>query len=266
MKRFTAKAFSGSARRVAAALALFAFWAIAAAAVKRPMLPGPAEAVSAMYAAALRGPLLRHLGISVLRALASLAAAFVPALILGVAAGRSRATDQALSPTAYLLSPIPKTALLPVILLFLGLGNASKVFLVALILFFPFYLAIRDETRGIERSWYDSFATLGGSRREALFHVTLPAILPRLWSTLRTSAGTAFSVLFLAETFATRDGIGWYIMDAWTRLEYGQMYGGIIALGLAGLAITVAFDAAERLTCPWTGSGTGEGERGRNDG
>ncbi len=236
---------------LAAAFAIFALWGVAATLVDRPMLPGPVESLAAMLRAFAAGTLTRHLAISVGRALAALAAAFVPALFLGVAAGLSRRVDGVLSPGAYILSPVPKTALLPVILLFLGLGNLSKVFLVSLILFFPFYLAIRDETRGIDRSWYDSLATLGGSRSAALLHVTFPAILPRIWSTLRTSAGTAFSVLFLAETFATREGIGWYIMDSWTRVEYAEMYAGITALGLAGLAVTAALDAAERLTCPW---------------
>lgn len=252
-------------RLTAAALAVFALWAIAAAAIDRPVLPGPAEALAAMLSACVEGTLPRHLAISVLRAFAALAAAFVPALILGIAAGGSRIADSLLSPTAYLLSPVPKTALLPVILLFLGLGNLSKIFLVALILFFPFYLAIRDETRGIEKSWYDSLLTLGGTKRAALIHVTLPAILPRIWSTLRTSAGTAFSVLFLVETFATREGIGWYIMDAWTRIEYPHMYGGIIALGLSGLAVTAAIDAAEKMSCPWAFKEKPEDDFGRDD-
>lgn len=257
--------FSPALRLTAAALAVFALWAVAAAGINRPVLPGPLEALTAMTADSMNGQLLRHLAISVLRALAAIGTAFAPALVLGIAAGLSRAVDGMLSPTAYLLSPVPKTALLPVILLFLGLGNASKIFLVALIVFFPFYLAIRDETRGIDKSWYDSLASLGGTRLAALFHVTLPAILPRIWSTLRTSAGTAFSVLFLAETFATREGIGWYIMDAWTRLEYAQMYGGIIALALAGLAITVTIDGAEKLTCPWASNNRHKEDSGSDD-
>lgn len=253
------RSFAPALRMVITLLTLALLWQAAAALVSRPMLPPPGEVAAALVSELAEGTLARHLGISAARVAGAAASAFLPALVLGMAAGLSGTADRILSPAAYILAPIPKTALLPVILLFLGLGNASKVFLVALILFFPMYLAVRDECRGLDSSWFDSLKTLGAGGGGIIRHGVLPAILPRIWSVLRTSAGTAFAVLFMAETFATREGIGWYIMDAWTRIDYVRMYAGIAALALAGLVITAAIDLADRLTCPWAVPEQGRG-------
>lgn len=237
-----------------AVAALAAVWQLAALAAASPQLPGPLAVLAALGPALTSGRLAFHLGVSLLRLLAAAVLAFLPALALGIAAGASKRLDSWLTPPAYLLGPIPKTALLPAILLFLGLGDAPKVLLVALILYFPFYLGFRDEARAIDKSYYDALATLGGGRRAALVRIVLPCLLPRIWSGLRSGAGTGLAVLFLAETFATRSGAGWWIMDAWTRLAYPAMYAGILALALVGLALAALIDLGERLSCRWKGA------------
>ena len=73
----------------------------------------------------------------------------------------------------------------------------------------------------------------------------------RIFSSLRLTLGTAFAVLFLAETFATQTGIGWYIMDSWSRISYTRMYAGIMALSLAGLLFFAVLDLLQRLFCRW---------------
>ena len=227
-------------------------WGISTVLVDKPFLPGPGASLRALVSQTLQGPLLVHLGISFLRILAAQAAAFLPALLLGMAAGLNRPFDAALTPMMYLLFPVPKVALLPVILLFLGLGNLSKIFLVALILFFQFYLSIRDETRHMDRRYFDSLYSLGGSRRDLFKHVIIPALLPRIFSTFRLTLGTSTAVLFLAETFATREGLGYYIMESWSRLEYDEMYAGILGLSLMGFVLFLLVEGLERRFCRWS--------------
>ncbi|WP_319478501.1 ABC transporter permease [Marispirochaeta aestuarii] len=238
-------------RTAFAVVFLFALWWIASFLVARPFLPSPVSVGREMFTEIVRGDLMLHLGSSLFRVLAALAAAFVPALVLGILSGTVGAADSVVSPVVYVLFPVPKIALLPIILLFLGLGDLSKIFLVALIVFFQFYLEIRDGTAGINRHYFDSLYTLGGSRRDLLVHVILPALLPRIFSSLRLTLGTAFAVLFLAETFATQTGIGWYIMDSWSRISYTRMYAGIMALSLAGLLFFAVLDLLQRLFCRW---------------
>ncbi|WP_319560207.1 ABC transporter permease [Marispirochaeta sp.] len=239
-------------KTVCAVLFLAALWWAFSAILSRPFLPSPLTVTLEMLRELGGGSLMIHLGSSLFRVLTALAAAFVPALVLGVLSGTVKAADSMVSPVVYVLFPVPKIALLPIILLFLGLGDLSKIFLVALIVFFQFYLEIRDGTAAVNRHYFDSLYTLGGSRRDLLVHVILPALLPRIFSSLRLTLGTAFAVLFLAETFATRLGIGWYIMDSWSRVAYAQMYAGIMALSLAGLLFFAVLDLLQRLFCRWT--------------
>jgi len=233
-------------------LAFLLLWAAVAALVDKPFLPGPAASLAALVRQTAEGALHGHLLVSFMRIMAAQAAAFIPALLLGLAAGLSRPVDAALTPLMYLLFPVPKVALLPVILLFLGLGNLSKVFLVALILFFQFYLSIRDETRHMDRRYFDSLYSLGGSRGDLLKHVIIPALLPRIFSTFRLTLGTSTAVLFLAETFATREGLGYYIMESWSRLNYDEMYAGILGLSLMGFILFLLVEGLERKFCRWS--------------
>jgi len=226
-------------------------WWIASLIVTRQFFPAPDAVFMELVKQIISGNLSYHLMVSLLRVMGAITFAFFPALILGIIAGVNARADAMISPVMYVLFPVPKIALLPVILLFLGLGNASKVFLVSLIVFFPFYLNIRDETHGLSRRYFDSLYSLGGNRFDLLRHIILPAILPRIFSTIRLGLGTAIAVLFLAETFATREGIGWFIMDAWSRLSYEQMYAGIVALSLAGLILFGIMDILESGLCRW---------------
>ncbi len=226
-------------------------WWILSFTLNKPFLPGPLEVFVVMVTRFREGVLPPHLGISLVRVLAALVFSFIPALILGILAGRNPLADRLMSPAVYLLFPIPKVALLPIILLFMGLGDGSKIFFVALIVFFQFYLNIRDEAAGISRQYFDSLTTLGGGKLDELRHIVLPALMPRIFSSLRMTLGTAIAVLFLAETFATRTGIGWFIMDAWSRIAYADMYAGILSLSLAGLVLFLILDLFEGRVCRW---------------
>ncbi len=230
---------------------LLLVWHCASVLTGFPFLPPPGRVFLVMLEGLGSGELSPHLLISLFRVLAALVLGFLPAFFLGMAAGRSRRADRIISPGMYLLFPVPKVALLPVILLFLGLGNGAKIFFVALIVFFPFYLHIRDEAAGLSSRYFDALHSLGGRRRDAFRHILLPALLPRIFSSLRMNLGTSIAVLFLAETFATRKGIGWYIMDAWSRLDYDEMFAGIMALSLAGLLLFFLVDRAEARFCRW---------------
>lgn len=242
-------------RRLAATLAalaaVFCLWALAALAVDRPFLPGPASSFSALCRLLADGGLARHASASLVRVLAAIVLAFVPAGVLGLAAGRSARLDALLSPLIYLLHPLPKVAFLPVILVALGLGEASKISLVSLIVFSQILVAARDSASRVPAETVDSVRSLGAGPLALARLVILPATLPDLITALRVSLGTAIAVLFLAETFATDTGLGWFIVDAWARVAYPEMYAGILALSAVGLGLFSLLDAAERALCPW---------------
>lgn len=234
-----------------AGAALIGFWALASFALARPFLPSPARAVAAFVRLANDGTLGLHFRASAGRVLWALAASFLPAAALGLAAGRSRRVDSVVSPLVYILHPLPKAAFLPIILLVFGLGEASKIFLVALIVFSQILVSARDAARRVSRQSLDSVRSLGASKLDLTIRVVVPAALPDLLTALRVSLGTAVAVLFLAETFATETGLGYLIVDAWSRIAYADMYAAIMALSLLGLGLFAVVDIAERLVCPW---------------
>lgn len=233
------------------AFVLLSLWYLFAFITSKPFLPYPHLVLLHTLKAFLNGILATHLAISAYRIIIALAGATVTAAVFALTAGRIPKADRFLTPFAYILYPIPKVALLPVIMLFLGLGNLSKFFFIAIVVFFQLYFVIRDAAHAIDQHYIDSVRSLGASRSEMLIHVIIPAVLPSLFTALRVSTGTATAILFLAETFATTTGLGWYIMDSWARLDYLDMYAGITALSLLATSLFVLFSFLDRKLCPW---------------
>lgn len=197
------------------------------------------------------GALPYHAGISAYRLLVALALAVAAALPVAALMARFRRVDAVLSPLLFLAFPIPKVTFLPVLLLLLGLGDASKIGMIFLIVVFQTIVSLRDVFRTLDRRAFQAVRAFGGGKVDLLVHVIAPASLPALLSALRVSGGTAIAVLFIAESFATESGMGYFIMDAWSRVSYADMHCGIVALSLLGLALFAAIDLAELLLCPW---------------
>lgn len=238
-------------RACLAAAIVAGVWALAAAILKVPFLPGPGLAAARFGQRLAEGSLLVHLGASARRIGLALLFAGPAAAALGLAAGRSRRLDAILSPFIYLLHPLPKVAFLPIIMLFFGLGDLPKVILIGLIIFGQILVAARDAARAVDESAMRAVEALGATRLDLLRHVVFPAALPSLLTALRVGLGTAIAVLFLAETFATQSGLGYYIMDAWARVDYPDMYAAILALALFGLLVYGAIDLLEARLCRW---------------
>ena len=235
----------------AAALAVLTAWQVAAMLVDRAVLPPPIAVLHA-FVAELPAGLARHLLVSAWRVVASILLAVVAAVPAGLALGLSPAVDRLAAPVIYFLYPIPKIVFLPVVLLLLGIGNLSKIVIIGLILFFQILVVVRDEAAGIRPELIASVRSLGAGRRAIFRFVYLPASLPAVLTSLRVSIGTAIAVLFFAESFATTSGLGYYIIsESWGRLAYPEMYAGVVAMSLLGLALYVVVDRLERALCPW---------------
>ncbi|MBI4641075.1 MAG: ABC transporter permease [Candidatus Tectomicrobia bacterium] len=234
---------------------LFGIWFFAARQFQlvggRPdFLPDPFSVTSVFFKIFWHS-LWKHFWISSQRVLLGILAALITALPLGLLLGRHSTLDQYIAPAVYLTYPIPKIAFLPLILLFLGLGDSSKVFMIALILFFQILVTVRDAARAIDEELVMSVRSLGAKPLHLLLHVILPACLPEILTALRISVGTAIAVLFFVESFATESGLGFFIMDAWSRLNYKEMYAGILGLGLLGTILYEILDLSEKRLCRW---------------
>ena len=236
---------------VAAIAVLLAAWALLSAAVNSPALPGPAAALTE-FAQTFASDLAPHLAVSGWRVLISTALGTLIAVPLGLAIGRSPRADAVVAPLIFLTYPIPKVVFLPVLLVLLGLGDLSKIALITLIVGFQILVTARDAAKAIAPASVLSVRSLGASRGQVFRHVVVPAALPDIFTALRIGSGTAVAVLFLAESIAGSNGLGYYIVDAWARIDYDAMFAGILAMALLGVLIYEALELAEARACRWT--------------
>lgn len=232
------------------AVFLFFAWLLVAELVRLPIVPSPIR-VAGNIGEIFFGGIAVHCAYSLGRIMAGLLLAVAVGLPVGVLMGWSRRADRLLSPLVYLTYPIPKIALLPIVMLLFGLGDGSKTILLFLILVFQVIVAVRDGVRAIPEEIFYPLASLGAPFRVILLEVLLPASLPKFMTSIRVAMATAISVLFFTETFGTQYGMGYFIMDAWLRVNYLEMYSGIVVLSIMGLVLFGALDLAERYFCRW---------------
>ncbi len=233
---------------------LLVSWELLSLAVGSQALPGPVPALSDFFRLFF-SDLLPHAGISAWRVVASMIVGAALATPLGLAVGRSPRVDAVFAPLIFLTYPVPKVVFLPVLLVLLGIGNLPKIALITLIVFFQILVTARDASRGIPASAVLSVRSLGGTRWQVFRHVVVPAALPDIFTALRISTGTAIAVLFFSETVAGSEGLGYYIIDAWSRIAYSEMFAGIIAMALLGVVLSAVLEVTAARVCNWTRAG-----------
>ena len=234
-----------------AVLALLALWQLFAMFINRSILPTPIE-VGEVFVEELQKGLVEHFLASLWRVLASTALAILIAAPLGLILGQSKRLNTFISPAIYLVYPIPKVVLVPIILLILGVGDIPKITIIFLILFFQILVLVRDQAASLRPELIQSVRSIGAGRRALFRFVYIPASLPAVLTALRQSIGTAVAVLYIAELFATQKGLGYYIfLNGSTLFNYPAMYAGVVAMSLLGLGLYFTVDWLERRYCSW---------------
>lgn len=230
---------------------LLILWHLLAEIIRRPILPTPI-AVGAALAHELQGDLGLHLLASAGRVVISIILSIATAAPLGLTLGLSPRLHRMVSPFLYILYPIPKVVLVPILILFFGVGDLAKILLIFLILFFQILVLVRDAAASLRPELLLSVRSLGAGRRALFRFVYVPASLPAILTAVRQSIGTAIAVLYLSELIATRYGLGYYIyIQASTFFNYPAMYAGIVLMSALGLVLYLLVDVLERRWCRW---------------
>lgn len=218
-------------------LMFFAIWQVLAWIIRRPIMPSPLE-VLPIFGASLFGNLGIHFLASTGRVLAAIGVAVVTAVPIGLGLGQLPKVNRIFAPLIAIVYPIPKIVFLPVIYVLMGITDISKIFLIALIIFFHILVVVRDEAANLHPELILSVRSLGAGRRALFRYVYFPASLPAVLTALRVSVGTAIAVLFIAEQSLTTYGLGYYIVvETYQVLRYPEMYAGILAMSLLGLVL-----------------------------
>ncbi len=215
-----------------------------------PFIPSPIKVIKRISEIFI-SKILVHVAVSTWRITMGIAIAIIIGTPIGLCMGYFKALDVVMSPIIYLTYPVPKIALLPIIMLLFGLGDLSKTVMIVLIVIFQIIVAVRDGIKSISEEVYYPLISLGAGYFQLFKEIIIPASLPKIFTSLRIAMATAISVLFFTETFGTEYGMGYYIMDAWVRINYIEMYSGILVLSLMGLLLFLIIDLLERWICPW---------------
>ncbi len=215
------------------------------------IIPSPAKVMHA-FAVSLGDPdFLLHIGMSSWRVCIGLFSAWLFGFPLGIFMGSIKRLDAVLAPIVFLTYPVPKIVLLPVFFSLFGLGDLPRSALIALTVGYQILVVTRASVLNLDRHYIDSFRTLGGTDKDLIRHVFIPAALPDAVTALRVASGTAVAVLFMAESFATRTGLGFLIMDSWGRGDQIEMFTGIIAMSLIGFCLYEISNYLEFRLCTW---------------
>lgn len=253
----TASARRGRALLVSAVpiVCLFLLWELTSRAgwLNATLLTPPSRALYEVWNYVITGAILPHLEASLKRGGAGLAIAIAVGIPLGLFIGSVKAVSRAASPVIEFLRQLPPLAMLPVFLLFLGLGFRAQVAIVIWAAIWPILLNTITGARGVDVRLIKAAHTLGASRRDVFLKVALPAALPMTMTGIRLGASYAFLVLVAAEMVGADSGLGFLILNNQYTFRIPQMYAAILILAALGVALNYSLMFLERRLTPWQG-------------
>jgi len=242
-----------SARRLASPLLLILLWQAGSMAGLIPArtLAAPSAILATAWSMLVSGDLLYHLLISLQRVLIGLALGVSAGALLALAAGLSRFGEDAVDAPMQMLRTLPHLALVPLFILWFGIGELPKVLLVALGAAFPVYLTLFAGIRGVDPKLAEAGRTLGLDRAGLIRHVILPGALPSALVGLRYAVGVAWLTLVVAEQVNANAGIGFLINDARDFLRTDVIVVGLLIYALLGLSADALVRVVERRALAW---------------
>jgi NitT/TauT family transport system permease protein len=242
---------------VAAPLALLMVWEllVRVGALDGRFFPAPLSIIGTFERMAFETPWADSLGYDVLVSLSRAAIGFllgaIPAIVLGALMGLMPMLRAAIQPMVGALYPIPKVAILPLVMLIFGIGEESKWAIIAVGVFFQVLIATAAGVANIDRIYLDVGANFKASRTATFFTIALPGALPVIFAGLRLGWGAALLLLVTAEMVSSQSGIGFVIWRAWQLMSVEDMYVGLVVIAFVGITSFWVLDTLEARLLPW---------------
>ncbi|GAA5148295.1 ABC transporter permease [Microbacterium pseudoresistens] len=214
-------------------------------------LPTVTEILSSLWELTVSGELPSELALSLQRVAIGYGLAVIIGVGLGLAMGYSRALHNLLEPVTELLRPIPSPAYIPLAILFLGLGESMKIFVIAFSCTFPILLNTFSSIRAVDLVLVDTGRTFGAKRFDQIVKIYLPSALPGIFTGMRVALGISLIVVVIAEMVASGGGIGYFILNAQRLFQVPEMYAGIVTLAVTGYLLNLIFVVIEGRVLRW---------------
>jgi ABC-type nitrate/sulfonate/bicarbonate transport system permease component len=219
--------------------------------VNTSLLPPPSQIAPALWKILLSGSFLAPLQQTLGMLLVGYTIACVTGVALGLLMGCSGYAYGLLEPLVEAIRPLPKPALIPAMVVFLGIGAGMKITMVALAALFPVLINTLQGVRGVDPVLLATARTLGCTRAQTIRKIILPAALPMILTGMRVSLGMGLVLVILAEMLAADSGIGFLILDLQRSFQVRPMYAWIAILAAVGLLLNVLFEMVEDRAVPW---------------
>jgi NitT/TauT family transport system permease protein len=213
--------------------------------------PTPTTVMGVLFGMVKTGEIIDHLAISLQRITLGFVLGAVPGIILGLLMGWSKGVRAFLDPLVAALYPIPKVSLLPLILIIFGIGETSKVVVIAIAGFFMVLITTAHGVMRIDPILVQAGQNYGARGWKLFSKVILPASLPSIFTGLRLALGICLLIIVAAEFVAANKGIGYLIWISWSTLSVGKMYAGLVVIGALGLIFTTGLERLGKALMPW---------------
>jgi ABC-type nitrate/sulfonate/bicarbonate transport system permease component len=230
---------------------LVAAWWLMSTGSKSFYFPPLSEILAALWHDLVAGPLPYYLAVSLGNLAMGLAIAIVLGVAFGLLIGELDTLRDVASPTLNFFRAVPPAAIVPIVIIALGVGAAPKVFIIALGCFWPILLNTIDGVRGTSAAVRETARAYRIPARLVVFRVALPAAMPQIMAGIRVALAVALVLMVISEFFGADAGVGFYITEASTRFATKQAWAGTILVGLLGYALSAAFLVVERNVLAW---------------
>jgi ABC-type nitrate/sulfonate/bicarbonate transport system permease component len=217
----------------------------------RRFVPAPSDIAVRYWQMVASGELAHHVAVTLYRVFAGFLIGSIPGIAVGLLMAMFRPVRIFVDPLIASLFPIPKIALMPLLLLAFGFGDASKIALVAIAVFFPVIINTYSGAANIDKIYWDVARNFGASQSVMFRRIVFFGALPMIFAGLRIALAVSFIVLVASEFVATKAGIGYLIWNSWELLRVDVMFVGIVTIGILGLIATAILQEIERKVIPW---------------
>lgn len=238
---------------VASPVAVILLWELSARAglIDLRFFPAPSAVAVTMWAMLKSGALTEHLGASLARVAIGFVIGAVPAIAIGILIGLNRVARAVIQPLIDAIYPIPKIAILPLVLLIFGIGEGGKYAILAIGVFFQVVITTAAGVAAIDRVYFDVARSFRVGWWGTARTVVLPGALPVIFAGVRLGVGTALLLVIAAEMVAARSGLGFLIWQSWQVFAVDEMYVGLATISLTGLCLFQMLSAIEARVLRW---------------